>query len=137
MSTNVAEVSAASIRGIEDAKDARPLLDHKCLGIPRESLYLLGPTSSTASTRRATAARHAAQPPARALHRAMGTGYVSILPVDQGIEHSGGGLHEEHRVLRPRADREARDRGRCNAVASTLGVLGPWPAGTRTGSRSS
>ena len=31
-----------------------PLLDHKCLGIPRESLYLLGPTSSTASTRRAT-----------------------------------------------------------------------------------
>ncbi len=57
--------------------------------------------------------------------RLAGTGYVSILPVDQGIEHSGGAsfapnpdyFDAEHIV-------ELAIEGGCNAVASTLGVLG-------------
>ena len=45
--------------------------------------------------------------------RLAGTGYVSILPVDQGIEHSAGAsLRQEPGLLRPREHREARHRGR-------------------------
>ena len=72
--------------------------------------------------------------------RLAGTGYVSILPVDQGIEHSGG------RELRAQPDRTSTPRtssalaieGGCNAFASTFGVLGAVSRqATRTGSRSS
>ena len=57
--------------------------------------------------------------------RLAGTGYVSILPVDQGIEHSGGAsfaknpdYFDAENIVKLAVE------GGCNAVASTLGVLG-------------
>ena len=57
--------------------------------------------------------------------RLAGTGYVSILPVDQGIEHSAGASFAPNPIFfDPAAIVELAIEGGCNAVASTLGVLG-------------
>lgn len=57
--------------------------------------------------------------------RLAGTGYVSILPVDQGIEHSGGASFAPNPIyFDPKNIVELAIEGGCNAVASTLGVLG-------------
>ena len=57
--------------------------------------------------------------------RLAGTGYVSILPVDQGIEHSGGASFAPNPAyFDPENLVELAVEGGCNAVASTLGVLG-------------
>ncbi|EHN09228.1 Fructose-bisphosphate aldolase class I [Patulibacter medicamentivorans] len=57
--------------------------------------------------------------------RLGGTGYVSILPVDQGIEHSAGASFAPNpRYFDPENIVELAHEGGCNAVASTLGVLG-------------
>jgi class I fructose-bisphosphate aldolase len=54
-----------------------------------------------------------------------GTGYVSILPVDQGIEHSAGASFAPNPIyFDPQKIVELAVEGGCNAVASTLGVLG-------------
>ena len=57
--------------------------------------------------------------------RLGGTGYVSILPVDQGIEHSGAASFAPNPAyFDPKNIVELAIEGGCNAVASTLGVLG-------------
>jgi class I fructose-bisphosphate aldolase len=57
--------------------------------------------------------------------RLAGTGYLSILPVDQGIEHSGGASFAPNpEYFDPENIVKLAVEGRCNAVASTLGVLG-------------
>jgi class I fructose-bisphosphate aldolase len=57
--------------------------------------------------------------------RLAGTGYVSILPVDQGIEHAGGASFAPNPIyFDPANICELAIEGGCNAVASTLGVLG-------------
>ncbi len=57
--------------------------------------------------------------------RLGGTGYVSILPVDQGIEHSGGASFAPNpKYFDPDKIVELAVEGGCNAVASTVGVLG-------------
>ncbi|MBC8508226.1 MAG: class I fructose-bisphosphate aldolase [Chloroflexi bacterium] len=57
--------------------------------------------------------------------RLSGTGYVSILPVDQGIEHSGGASFAKNPdYFDPAKIVELAIEGGCNAVASTFGVLG-------------
>ena len=57
--------------------------------------------------------------------RLAGTGYVSILPVDQGIEHSAGASFAPNPIyFDPEKIIELAMEGGCNAVASTLGVLG-------------
>src|SRR3954447_13099126 len=57
--------------------------------------------------------------------RLGGTGYVSILPVDQGIEHSGGASFAPNpRYFDPENLVELAVEGGCNALASTVGVLG-------------
>ena len=57
--------------------------------------------------------------------RLSGTGYLSILPVDQGIEHSAGASFAPNPVyFDPENICELAVEGGCNAVASTLGVLG-------------
>ena len=107
--------------------DARSLLGHICTTIPKESLHLPGPDfvhRAHAGSNRPT--RVLASLQSMLDHgRLSNTGYVSILPVDQGIEHSAGAsfapnplyFDPEHIV------KLAMDGG-CNAVASTLGVLG-------------
>lgn len=57
--------------------------------------------------------------------RLAGTGYVSILPVDQGIEHSGGASFAPNPIyFDPENIVKLAIEGGCNAVASTVGVLG-------------
>jgi len=57
--------------------------------------------------------------------RLGGTGYLSILPVDQGIEHSGGASFAPNPIyFDPENIVKLAIEGGCNAVASTLGVLG-------------
>src|SRR6266699_1057537 len=58
--------------------------------------------------------------------RLANTGYLSILPVDQGIEHSAGASFAKNPIyFDPENIVKLAIEGGCNAVASTLGVLGP------------
>ena len=108
-------------------EQARPLLEHRCQGIPRESVLLPGPDFVD----RAHAASDRPPMVLRALQslldhgRLRGTGYVSILPVDQGIEHSAGASFAKNPAyFDPENIVKLAIEGGCNAVASTLGVLG-------------
>jgi class I fructose-bisphosphate aldolase len=118
-----------SVRAIADVlgEDARPLLDHRCEGIAREALHLPGPDF----VERVHQGSDRPVPVLRSLQqllehgRLRGTGYVSILPVDQGIEHSGGASFAKNPAyFDPENIVKLALEGGCNAVASTLGVLG-------------
>ncbi|MBN1410646.1 MAG: class I fructose-bisphosphate aldolase [Spirochaetales bacterium] len=108
-------------------KEGENLLTHKCTTISKESLHIPSPTfvdDVFMDTDRPI-------PVLKSLKslfghgRLAGTGYVSILPVDQGIEHSGGASFAKNPMY---FDGEnivkLAIEGGCNAVASTLGVLG-------------
>ena len=107
--------------------DARGLLEHQCKTIPKESLHLPGPDF-------VHRIHGASNRPARVLSslqslfdhgRLAGTGYVSILPVDQGIEHSAGASFAPNPAyFDPENIVKLAIEGGCNGVASTLGVLG-------------
>ena len=105
----------------------KDLLNYQAKGVPKASLHLPGPDfvdRMFALTDR----------PVRVLGslqqvfnhgRLAGTGYVSILPVDQGIEHSAGASFALNPVcFDPEGIIQLALEGGCNAVASTLGVLG-------------
>ncbi|HSB72258.1 MAG TPA: class I fructose-bisphosphate aldolase [Candidatus Methylomirabilis sp.] len=107
--------------------DATNLLEHQCKGIPRELLHLPGPDFVD----RVWAASDRTPQVLRALQtlfrggRLAGTGYVSILPVDQGIEHSAGASFAPAPIyFDPGKIVELAIEGGCNAVATTFGVLG-------------
>jgi len=107
--------------------DARKLLDHECKGIPRASLHLPGPDwvdrMHVGSDRPAPVLRSLQQMFGHG--RLAGTGYLSILPVDQGIEHSAGASFAKNPLyFDPENIVKLAIEGGCNAVASTLGVLG-------------
>ncbi len=128
MTTGVLERNVTGVNGIvgvlgEDAA----LLEHRCETIPASMLHLPGPDfidRCVASTDR----------PGRVLTslqalfdhgRLAGTGYVSILPVDQGIEHSAGASFAPNPAyFDPENIVRLAIEGGCNAVASTLGMLG-------------
>ncbi len=107
--------------------DADSLLSHTSRTIDRSLLHLPGPDFVDrvyADTDRSTVTLRNLQ--SLFSHgRLGGTGYVSILPVDQGIEHSAGASFAPNPVyFDPRAIVELAIEGGTNAVASTLGVLG-------------
>jgi class I fructose-bisphosphate aldolase len=119
----------SQINAIEDmlGGDARSLLDHRCKGIARESLHVPGPDWVD----RIHMGSDRPTPVLRSLQalvghgRLAGTGYVSILPVDQGIEHSAGASFAKNPMyFDPEGIVKLAIEGGCNAVASTLGVLG-------------
>ena len=108
-------------------EQASYLLDHKCEGIGRDLLTLPGPefvTDVVAGTDRSAQVMRSLQ----SLFdngRLGGTGYVSILPVDQGIEHSGAASFAPNPIyFDPSSIVELAVEGGCNAVATTFGVLG-------------
>src|SRR2546427_6390889 len=125
----MATANATSLSKLESilGTDAKSLLEHKCETIPKSQLHLPGPDFVTRIF--ATSDR-----PTRVLRsleslfdhgRLAGTGYLSILPVDQGIEHSAGAsfsanpaYFDGEKIV------ELAVEGGCNAVASTFGVLG-------------
>ncbi|MDX3240907.1 class I fructose-bisphosphate aldolase [Streptomyces sp. ME18-1-4] len=107
--------------------EAKDLLAHAAQGIPKGDLVLPGHDFVD----RTVAATDRSPQVLRNLQslfdhgRLAGTGYVSILPVDQGIEHSAASAFAANpRYLDPRNIVELAIEGGCNAVASTLGVLG-------------
>jgi class I fructose-bisphosphate aldolase len=107
--------------------DADALLSHTCKGIPKEHLHLPGgdfvDRVCAASDRKPPVLRSLAQLFNHG--RLAGTGYVSILPVDQGIEHSAGASFAPNPAyFDPENIVKLAIEGGCNAVASTLGVLG-------------
>ena len=107
--------------------DAGKLLGHVCKGIPKESLHLPGPDFVervfTPSDRTPRVIRSLQQMFDHG--RLGGTGYLSILPVDQGIEHSAGASFAKNPAyFDPENIVRLAIEGGCNAVASTLGVLG-------------
>src|ERR1700730_8206934 len=103
------------------------LLEHQCKTIPKESIHLPGPDSVErifAQSDRPTRVMTSLQ--ALLGHgRLAGTGYVSILPVDQGIEHTAGASFAPNPIYFDGGKIvELAVEGGCNAVASTFGVLG-------------
>jgi class I fructose-bisphosphate aldolase len=103
------------------------LLSYECKGIPREDLILPGPDAVD----NVMAWSDRSIPVLRNLGtiynhgRLAGTGYVSILPVDQGIEHSAGASFARNPAyFDPKNLVELAIEGGCNAIATTLGVLG-------------
>jgi class I fructose-bisphosphate aldolase len=107
--------------------DDNSLLTHECKTIPKSNLHLPGPEFVTdvvgQSDRTPNVLRNL-----NSLYsngRLAGTGYVSILPVDQGIEHSGGASFAPNPdYFDPGKICELAIEGGCNGVASTFGVLG-------------
>jgi class I fructose-bisphosphate aldolase len=103
------------------------LLQHQCRTIPKETLHLPGPDfvdRVVAVTDRSPRVLGALQSMLDT-GRLAGTGYVSILPVDQGIEHSAGASFAPNPAyFDPENIVKLGIEGGCNAVASTLGVLG-------------
>ncbi|MBI82040.1 MAG: fructose-bisphosphate aldolase [Planctomycetaceae bacterium] len=107
--------------------ESEELLEHRCSTIPSDSLNLPGPDFIDRVWVPSDRNPRVLGSLSRLLSngRLAGTGYVSILPVDQGIEHSAGAsfapnpaYFDPENILRLALD------GGCNAVASTFGVLG-------------
>ncbi len=107
--------------------DADSLLNHTCAGITKDQIHVPGPDFidrvTTLSDRSPQVLRNLG-----ALYnhgRLSGTGYVSILPVDQGIEHSAASSFAPNPLyFDPANIVELAIEGGCNAVATTYGVLG-------------
>jgi class I fructose-bisphosphate aldolase len=107
--------------------EAEDLLGHQCKAIPKDMLHLPGPDfvdRVVAGSDRHTRVLGSLQ---RLYNhgRLAGTGYLSILPVDQGVEHSAGASFAPNPIyFDPENIIRLAMEGGCNAVASTLGVLG-------------
>ena len=106
--------------------EAESLLSHTCRTISRESLHLPGPDYVD----RVVSPKNRSPRVMRSLQglfsqgRLAGTGYLSILPVDQGIEHSAGASFAPAPIyFDPENIVRLAIEGGCNAVASTVGVL--------------
>ena len=125
----MATVTANSVSKLESllGDEGRSLLEHKCETVSKDLLHLPGPDFVdrvwTGSDRSPRVLRSL-----QTLYghgRLAGTGYMSILPVDQGIEHSAGASFAPNPIY---FDGEnivkLAIEGGCNAVASTFGVLG-------------
>ena len=107
--------------------EADSLLKHVCKTIPKQSLHLPGPDFVdrifVPSDRNPRVLSNLQR--FFGTGRLAGTGYLSILPVDQGIEHSGGASFAKNPAyFDPENIVKLALEGGCNAVASTYGVLG-------------
>lgn len=106
---------------------AETLLHHVCQTIPKQNLHLPGHDWVD----RIFGSSDRSIPVLRSLQtlfhqgRLADTGYLSILPVDQGVEHSAGASFAPHPAyFDPENIVQLAIEGGCNAVASTLGLLG-------------
>ncbi len=107
--------------------EADKLLNYKCKGVSKNELHLPGSDFvdrvMATSDRKPSVLRNL-----QALYnngRLAGSGYLSMLPVDQGVEHSAGASFAPNPIFfDPENIIRLAIEGGCNAVASTLGVLG-------------
>ncbi len=108
-------------------KEASFFLEHKSTSIPKEHLHLPGPDFVDRVAMISDRSPRVLQSLQTLFNtgRLANTGYLSILPVDQGIEHSAGASFAKNPIY---FDGEnivkLAIEGGCNAVASTFGVLG-------------
>jgi len=125
----MATATRGSSAKLEDllGADAAGLLEHKSQTVPKSQLHLPGPDFVDRvwkDSDRPTRVLRSLQ----SLHshgRLAGTGYLSILPVDQGIEHTAGSSFAPNpEYFDPEKIVQLAIEGGCNAVASTFGVLG-------------
>ena len=128
MASTAVDRTEPGVKGIASILgDDAGLLEHQCRTIPKDSLLLPGPDYvdrayglSDRSPRVLASLQSMLD-----CGRLGGTGYVSILPVDQGIEHSAGASFAPNPAyFDPGNIVQLAIEGGCNAVASTLGVLG-------------
>ena len=129
MATELKRTADTSLDRIEEllGEGARALLDHTTKTIPKEQIQIPGPDFVdrvwALSDRRPAVLRSL-----QTLFdngRLAKTGYLSILPVDQGIEHSAGSSFAPNpQYFDPENIVRLAIEGGCNAVASTFGVLG-------------
>jgi fructose-bisphosphate aldolase, class I len=108
-------------------KENEDLFSHSCKKITKESLHLPSPDFIdeviSISNRNLQTIRSLQQIFGHG--RLKGTGYLSILPVDQGVEHSAGASFARNPLyFDPEAILRLAVEGGCNAVATTFGVLG-------------
>jgi class I fructose-bisphosphate aldolase len=116
----MATVTKGSLDKLEEVlgADARDLLDHRCQTVPKEQLHLPGPDFVDRTWKDSDR-------PTRVLRslesmldhgRLAGTGYLSILPVDQGIEHAAGASFAPNPIyFDPAKIVELAIEGDCNA----------------------
>jgi class I fructose-bisphosphate aldolase len=107
--------------------DADSLLNHTCETIDKSRLHIPGPDFVDRVWKESDRNNRVLRNLQAILNngRLGGTGYVSILPVDQGIEHSGGASFAPNPdYFDPEHILNLAIEGGCNAVASTFGVLG-------------
>ena len=107
--------------------EADELLNYESETVPKEDLYLPGPNFMDDVYAESDRNQRVLNNLARIFGhgRLGGTGYLSILPVDQGIEHSGGAdFAANYKMFDPDHVCRLAIEGGCNAVASTFGVLG-------------
>ncbi|WP_110670683.1 class I fructose-bisphosphate aldolase [Salinicola halophilus] len=106
--------------------EAETLLSHTCSGFKKEDLYLPGPDFVDRVFSDSDRSPHVMRNLQTLFNhgRLGGTGYMSILPVDQGIEHSAGASFAPNpQYFDPKNIVELALQGGCNCVCSTLGVL--------------
>lgn len=123
MATAVAQSKLTELLGSK----ADELLNHTCKGITKEQIHLPGGDFAdrifSISNRSAKVIENLKKIYNHG--RLSGTGYLSILPVDQGIEHSAGASFSPNpNYFDPENIVKLAVEGGCNAVASTFGVLG-------------
>lgn len=125
----MATATASSLDRIVEllGAEAESLLSFQCKGIPRDRLMLPGPDhveqAFGASDRKPAVLVNLQR--LYGTGRLAGTGYLSILPVDQGVEHSGAASFAPNPdYFDPANIVKLAVEAQCNAVASTMGVLG-------------
>ena len=122
-------IQTASISKLESllGDDASYLLEHECKTVSKSHLHLPGPDfvdRIVLGSDRSPVVMRNMQTFFNA-GRLGGTGYLSILPVDQGIEHTAGASFAPNPIyFDPENIVKLAIEGGCNGVASTLGVLG-------------
>ncbi len=108
--------------------DADNLLNHTCKGIPKEMIHPPGPDFIERVIEHSDRNNLVLNNMERLFNqtgRLAGTGYLSVLPVDQGIEHTASASFAVNpSYFDPENIVKLAINGGCNAVASTLGVLG-------------
>ena len=108
--------------------DAENLLNHTCTGIPKEEIHAPGPDFIDRVWEHSDRNNLVLNNMERMFSqrgRLAGTGYISILPVDQGIEHSASASFAINpKYFDPENIVKLAIEGGCSGVASTLGVLG-------------
>jgi class I fructose-bisphosphate aldolase len=111
----------------EHLGDKADLLEYQCQGISKDRLHLPGPDYVDRVVAPGDRSPQVMASMQRIFNtgRLAGTGYLSILPVDQGIEHSAAASFAPNPIyFDPENIVKLAIEGGCNAVASTLGVLG-------------